>query len=279
MNVSPWSTIGSGATSAPVKSIQYFLRARGHTLVADGMYGPVTAAAVSAFQSSVGATVDGIVGPQTWPQLIMTTSEGDSGDAVRAVQQFGFVSFPGVEPLVVDGIYGPVTAERVRFFQESWGLTQDGIAGPETWSFLSALVPGADVWPLVKVGATQTTNWRVLMAQHLLRAHGAGIVADGVFGPLSGAAVTAFQQTLRATEISTTLGQLDWPALIITVRLGDTGDAVKAVQSFFPDLAIDGVFGPLTDAAVRGLQGVFAPPADGIVGPNTWRVMTHRIFD
>ncbi|GAA1470381.1 peptidoglycan-binding domain-containing protein [Microbacterium thalassium] len=279
MNVSPWSTIGSGVTWAPVKSIQYFLRARGHTLVADGIYGPVTAAAVGAFQSTVGATVDGIVGPQTWPQLIIATAEGDTGDAVRAVQQFGFVSFPGVDPLLVDGVYGPVTAERVRFFQESWGLTQDGIAGPETWSFLSALVPGQDLWPLVKVGATQATNWRVLIAQHLLRAHGSGIVADGIFGPLSGAAVTAFQQTLRAQFISTTIGQLDWPALIITVKAGDTGEAVKAVQSFFPDLVVDGVFGPLTDAAVRGLQGVFLPPADGIVGPMTWRLLTVRLFD
>lgn len=279
MNVSPWSTIGSGVTWAPVKSIQYFLRAHGHSVTADGIFGPATAAAVAAFQSSVGATADGIVGPQTWPHLVITTSVGDTGDAVRAVQQFGLVPSPGVDPLVVDGSYGPITAERVRFFQESWGLTQDGIAGPETWSFLSALVPGQNLWPLVKVGATQATNWRVLAAQHLLRAHGATIAADGVFGPLSGAAANAFQQTLRAQFISTTIGQLDWPALIVTVKLGDSGEAVRAVQSFFPELVIDGAFGPLTDAAVRGLQGVFLPPADGIVGPQTWHLLTVRTFD
>ena len=105
------------------------------------------------------------------------------------------------------------------------------MAGPETWSFLSTFMPGPRPWPLVKQGATQATNWRVLAAQYLLRAHGSGIVADGAFGPASGAAVQAFQQTLRTTEISTTLGQLDWPHLIITVSLGDHGDAVRAVQT------------------------------------------------
>ena len=55
---------------------------------------------------------------------------GSSGDAVRAVQQFGLLSMPGDAPLVVDGSYGPITTARVRFFQESWGLTIDGIGRP-----------------------------------------------------------------------------------------------------------------------------------------------------
>jgi peptidoglycan hydrolase-like protein with peptidoglycan-binding domain len=219
------------------------------------------------------------VGPQTWPALVITTQNGSSGEAVLAVQQFGLLRMPGDDPLIEDGLYGPITAERVRFFQESWGLTIDGVAGPETWSFLSTMVPGPRPWALVKQGATQATNWRVLAAQYLLRAHGSGIVADGAFGPASGGAAQAFQQTLRATEISTTLGQLDWPSLITTVRLGDTGDAVRAVQGLLVNLTIDGDFGPLTDAAVRGFQDVFLPPADGIVGPVTWHALMLRAFE
>ncbi|MFF5625333.1 peptidoglycan-binding protein [Microbacterium sp. NPDC012755] len=280
MNVAPWSTIGPGADWAPVRSIQYFLRVHGHTVVVDGVYGPQTAAAVSARQTAVGLPSDGVVGPQTWPHLYVASQQGDHGDAVRAVQQFGLVPSPGLDPLVVDGDFGPLTADRVRQFQWAWGLGQDGAAGYETWSFLSALIPGTDLWPLVKVGATQDSNWRVLAAQHLLRHRGATIAADGAFGPLSGAAIQAFQQTLRATFISTTVGLLDWPALIDTVSLGATGEAVRAVQTLLPaPLAVDGSFGPQTDAAVRSFQTMFAPPADGVVGPETWQALTLPKFD
>lgn len=280
MNVKPWSTVGPGSNFPVVKGIQYLLRARGQAVAADGIYGPATTAAVTAFQSGAGLTADGVVGPQTWEALVVATHSGSSGDAVRAVQQFGLIPSPGLPELVVDGSYGPITAERVRFFQESWGLTLDGQAGAETWSFLSTFVPGPRPWPLVKQGATQATNWRVLAAQHLLRAHGSSIVPDGAFGPASGAAVQAFQHGLRATEISTTLGQLDWPHLIVTVRHGDHGEAVKAVQTLVPGgLVVDGDFGPLTEAAVREFQGVFLPPADGIAGPVTWHALVLRAFE
>lgn len=279
MNVEPWTTIGTGAEGPVVAGIQYLLRAREHVVAPDGSFGPATAAAVTAFQSSEGIAADGVVGPVTWPRLVVPTAQGTTGDAVRAVQQFGLLRSPGDEPLVVDGDFGPLTKERVEFFQESWGLTLDGIAGRETWSFLSTAVSGPRPWALVKQGSSQATNWRVLAAQHLLRHHGAAIAADGVFGPASGAAVQAFQQTLRAHEISTTLGQLDWPSLIATVQQGDTGEAVRAVQTLLADLVVDGDFGPLTDTAVREFQSMFAPPADGIVGPETWHALTVRLFD
>ena len=280
MNVEPWGTTGPGASTLVVPAIQYLLRAHGHAVVVDGAYGPATTAAVSAVQTSAGLPADGIVGPQTWPHLVISTQNGSTGDAVRAVQQFGLVPSPGIDPLVVDGDFGPVTEERVRFFQESWGLTQDGVAGRETWSFFSTFQPGDRPWPLVKVGATQSSNWRVLAAQHLLRFRGATIAADGAFGPLSGEAARTFQMTLRATFISTTVGQLDWPALIETVQMGDSGEAVRAAQTLLPGpLVVDGDFGPLTDATARQFQGMFAPPADGIVGPDTWHALTLRKFE
>ncbi|MFH8250272.1 peptidoglycan-binding protein [Microbacterium sp. B2969] len=271
MNVEPWSTVGQGATGAVVKGIQYLLRAQGHMVDPDGIFGPATKAAVVAFQSGPGLPADGVVGPVTWPLLVVPASQGSTGDAVLAVQQFGLVQSPQEVPPVPDGSFGPATKERVEFFQWSWGLTIDGIVGRETWSFLSTLAPGPRPWALVKQGSKQSTNWRVLAAQHLLRAHGASILANGDFDAASGAAVTAYQKTLRATEVSTTLGQLDWPAIIVTVRRNDHGEAVKALQTLLPgELAIDGDFGPATENAVREYQQLFAPPVDGVVGPITW---------
>jgi peptidoglycan hydrolase-like protein with peptidoglycan-binding domain len=60
------------------------------------------------------------------------------------------------------------------------------------------------------------------------------------------------------------------------LRRGSTGTSVKRVQQllFFLGFDIgvpgaDGIFGPLTDAAVRDFQTRFAPPVDGIIGPIT----------
>lgn len=57
-------------------------------------------------------------------------SLGSRGDLVRDIQRklkrWGY--FDGV----VDGVYGVMTQEAVRYFQESNGLTPDGIAGPAT---------------------------------------------------------------------------------------------------------------------------------------------------
>ena len=276
MNIHPWSTVSIGETSDRVAAIQHLLRGRGHSVAADRVFGPATDAAVRALQTTAGLDVDGVVGPRTWPVLVIDAGPGSSRHAVRAVQCLGLVRHPGEEPLAVDGAFGPATAERVRAVQTDWGLTRDGVVGQNTWSFL---VRRPDAWPLVQVGATQASNRRTLAVQHLLRAHGATMVADGSFGPASGEAMRQFQLGLRALYVSTTCGQLDWPSLIVTVRSGDTGDAVRAVQSLLPDVAVDGAFGPATDAAVRAFQGVFLPPADGVVGPRTWQALVAPTFD
>lgn len=267
MNLFPWATVSSGEISERVSVIQYLLRAHGQQLKADGKFGAATEKAVKALQVASGLTGDGVVGPQTWPKLVKPVSLGSTGDAVRALQVVGLVTPPWDEPLAVDGVFGAATRERVEGFQYNWGLTRDGAVGPETWSFATA---GAGAWPLVKVGSTQESNWRVRSVQHLLRAHGASIIADGSYGPLSGQAMKFFQLGLRATEISTTCGQLDWPELALTVSPGDSGEAVRAAQWLLPDVAADGVFGPKTESAVRAFQDKFLPTTDGIVGPNTW---------
>jgi peptidoglycan hydrolase-like protein with peptidoglycan-binding domain len=112
-----------------VLKVQLLLRQRGFSLNADQIFGPITAGRVRDFQKSKNLAVDGIVGSQTWPALIVQVKKGSSGDAVRAVQsQFRSLSR--------DGVFGPKTDERVRQFQDDSGLAVDGIVGPNTWRTL-----------------------------------------------------------------------------------------------------------------------------------------------
>jgi peptidoglycan hydrolase-like protein with peptidoglycan-binding domain len=145
--ISPWPLVRQGDQHHPVETLQYLLRARGHSLTVDGIFGPKTDAAVRAFQQQEGLAVDGIVGPVTWPALVITVRQGSQGDAVRGVQQeFQFRNLSGdpSKGLQVDGIFGPRTDAAVRGFQQALhqeipSVTVDGIVGPVTWQ---ALVSG-----------------------------------------------------------------------------------------------------------------------------------------
>lgn len=126
---------------------------------------------------------------------------------------------------------------------------------------------------------------QVTALQYLLRHRGHAIAADGIFGPKTEAAVRAFQASVNLTADGI-VGRRTWPAVVVTVRRGSTGDAVRAVQyqdwvrdgtGEMPKV-FDGIFGPRTEASVRGFQQAMAAgfPADhiavdGIVGPVTWR--------
>ena len=143
--LSPWPVVQNGSQGHPIRTLQFLLRARGHNLTVDGMFGPATEAAVKAFQTSKGMPADGIVSAQTWSTLIIQVKKGSSGDAVRGVQEeFQFRAGEPGKGLKVDGIFGPQTDSTVRGFQHALSLdipavVVDGIVGPVTWQ---ALVSG-----------------------------------------------------------------------------------------------------------------------------------------
>jgi peptidoglycan hydrolase-like protein with peptidoglycan-binding domain len=128
-----WPVLKTGNYGWNVTTAQYLLRAQGHSISPDSDFGSGTKAAVVAFQQSKGFTADGIVGAQTWTGLVITVSQGKSGDAVRAAQ-IQLNKFRS--NLVIDGNFGPATATAVRKFQTDNGLTVDGVIGPQTWAHL-----------------------------------------------------------------------------------------------------------------------------------------------
>ena len=94
--IQPWPVVRRGANGHPVRTLQHLLRAHGQQVSVDGVFGPLTEAAVKAVQTASGLTADGIVGPQTWPRLIVQVRRGDRGEAVRGVQEeFQFRNLSG----------------------------------------------------------------------------------------------------------------------------------------------------------------------------------------
>jgi len=140
--IAPWPLVRRGDKIFPVRSLQQLLRARKHPVAVDGIFGPSTESAVKAFQQSRGLLADGIVGPNTWPKLVVQVKKGSTGDAVRGVQEvikFHDQSGGEAPPVQIDGIFGPRTDSFVRGFQTAVGTASDGIVGPITWR---ALVSG-----------------------------------------------------------------------------------------------------------------------------------------
>lgn len=70
-------------------------------------------------------------------------AEGDRGDEVRLLQQA--IEAHGFSPGTIDGIFGAGTEAAVLAFQQSEGLTVDGIVGPETAAALGSAAGPAPI--------------------------------------------------------------------------------------------------------------------------------------
>ncbi len=143
--------------------------------------------------------------------------------------------------------------------------------------------------PTISLGATGDAVRRLERA--LRRTPDPGLTVDGVFGAQVRTAVEQFQSG-AGLVVDGIVGPLTWAALpdggpMPLLQAGSTGAVVSSLQTLLTNGAvgqwnvtpegIDGVFGPHTKASVEAFQVWGGVTVDGIVGDQTWSVSLHAL--
>jgi peptidoglycan hydrolase-like protein with peptidoglycan-binding domain len=90
-----------------------------------------------------------------------------------------------------------------------------------------------------------------------------GLAVDGIVGPATWSALPSYREASPEIKSGSMGPAVAW------LQRALAGDDI--VINFTPyGGAIDGIFGPQTESAVRALQTWAGLPVDGIVGDNTW---------
>lgn len=139
------SAIRLNDRGAEVEKLQHYLNkfmVPSPGLRADGVFGPRTESAVRTYQRDSHLEVDGVAGPKTWASLSNETFEtpllrgGETGKAVRRLQDRLNSVLPSATKLELDGVFGRATRKAVMSYQALAGIGVDGVVGPETWASL-----------------------------------------------------------------------------------------------------------------------------------------------
>jgi len=140
----------------------------------NGVFGEDTTKAVKTFQSVFNLTQDGIIGRATWFRIVqlyvgitklasldsegerigigaapptIVLREGSTGPYVIELQfLLNYIGsfYSTVIPVIQDGVFRATTTTSVRAFQNTFGLTADGIVGPNTWNELYNVFKGIE---------------------------------------------------------------------------------------------------------------------------------------
>jgi len=227
--------LARGSSGEGVKEVQQALK-----VPVDGFFGPQTEQAVKDFQTAQGMQADGIVGPQTRAKLFPDEKKECAGRSwggrwlVRGAHGDSVKELQQALKIPVDGFFGQQTEQAVKDFQTAQGLPVDGVFGPRT---------RAKLFP---------------------EAHKAAEAAkEDSPKPAEPTKEETKELPQPAEKKEAAPKEQPW------LRVGASGEGVKEVQRAL-GIHADGIFGRLTDRAVREFQFTHDLPVDGAVGPRTW---------
>ncbi|MDR1638578.1 MAG: peptidoglycan-binding protein [Clostridiales bacterium] len=173
--------------------------------------------------------------PQSYPGYSL--SEGSQSDFVKAIQnQLNRIreNYPLIPQIRnPNGVFGYDTENAVKVFQQTFGLSADGIVGKATWYKISAIY--AAVKKLAELGGE-----------------------GDVIGPGATPPTTAIREGSKGTQVAK-----------LQFLLNYIGMFYPGVESVIENATFDAQ----TKASVESFQTLFGLTPDGIVGPATWRLL------
>ncbi len=220
------NTLKYGDSGSRVTELQTALVKLGYnTNGVDGRFGAGTQRAVISFQKDNGLEADGLAGTKTLELLYAkangsgsssgsssgtstgltrTLRRGYTGDDVIAVQER--LKELGYYTGSIDGVYGSGSIAAATAFQKNNGLKVDGLTGQSTYAALfssSAVAAGSSSSSGSSSTGSSSTyvklqsgdkGTEVKKLQQALKDLGYDVSADGTYGPITVAAVIAFQK-------------------------------------------------------------------------------------
>lgn len=113
-----------------------------------------------------------------------------------------------------------------------------------------------------------TKNWQAFF----------GLAADGIVGPLTWGMSDYLDATAATPTPAPTVDFSGYPQISFGSRSSVVAQWQALLVSFAgQQLATDGIFGPRTESATKAFQKVMGCTADGIVGPQTWGAMAFVV--
>ena len=162
---------------------------------------------------------------------------GSAGDAVRALQiRLNRISdnYPAIPKIALpDGVFSYDTEDAVKEFQRIFDLTPDGVVGKATW---------------------YKTQFIYNAVKRLNELDSEGISLSEV----SDQYPEGLSPGDRGVEVANVQYLIDY---------------LSAFYNTIPELSVDGIYGPSTEAAIRAVQSTFSLPVTGRLDLDTWETV------